>query len=144
MLTHSICIRTSAMLASCIVIYYAMALYKIVKFMYSSMNTSTTNFPVLIPFLLLLKYYYRKDQSSVPKLWLIQRILEMFIYFFCYIFLFFFFLLGHFWIADSLPNKSDTAVLRSKDNICQCIHVLVNGLAKYFKNLVAPLKTIHC
>lgn len=35
MLTHSICIRTSAMLASCVVIYYAMALYKIVKFMYS-------------------------------------------------------------------------------------------------------------
>lgn len=137
------------MLASCIVIYYAMALYKIVKFMYSSMNTSTTNFPVLIPFLLLLKYYYHKDQSSVPKLWLIQRILEMFIHFFFYLFFFFvtcffFFLLGHFWIADSLPNKSDMAALRSKDNICQCIHVLVNGLAKYFKNLVAPLKTIHC
>lgn len=142
MLTHSICIRTSAMLASCIVIYYAMALYKIVKFMYSSMNTSTTNFPVLIPFLLLLKYYYSKDQSSVPKLWLIQRILEMFILFFFFGYLFF--SLGHFWINDSLPNKSDTAVLRSKDNICQCIHVLVNELAKYFKNLEATLKTTHC
>lgn len=77
------------MLASCIVIYYAMALYKIVKFMYSSMNTSTTNFPVLIPFLLLLKYYYSKDQSSVPKLWLIQRILEMFILFFFWLPVFF-------------------------------------------------------
>lgn len=78
MLTHSICIRTSATLASCIVIYYATALYKIVKFMYSWMNTSKTNFPVLIPFLLVIKILL-KIRVLFLSSGLYRGFLEMFI-----------------------------------------------------------------
>jgi len=138
MLTHSVCIRTAAVLSSCVVIYYAMLLYTAVKFTYSSMNTS--NFPVLIPFLLIIKTLLSKGWGSVPKLWLIQRILDGFLLLLLLPNVFFIRKLG-LTIAQQWKWYDSLSIWRQY----QAVHSYVlDGLTKYFKTLGGTLKAIHC